>query len=213
MGHFWTSMRLTHSPLTFLSYYLLKPIFHLGCPRPRSAALSGWIFWHLRDGYVICPASLRLGLYSFPSMVALFLPDPSAVPCPEILKSCLSHCPAIGCGQLYLPIKSNWRQGASASYILILMQFGGLNLNHIGSIRPNPQQKIVGKKTWEREMSCLFFFDKWILFFNSTVNPSNFLTIIISEKCPSLKVKQESRQRKVLSRAWDFFFFMLTYLC
>jgi hypothetical protein len=33
----------------------------------------------------------------------------------------------IGHLQLYLPIKTNWRQGPSASYMRILMQFGGLN--------------------------------------------------------------------------------------
>lgn len=39
LGYFLTSIWPNYLPLVFLSYDLLKPIFHLGCPRPRCATL------------------------------------------------------------------------------------------------------------------------------------------------------------------------------
>jgi hypothetical protein len=55
---------------------------------------------------------------------------------PKVLP--LSPCPAIGHWQLYLPIKTNWGQGPSMSYMHIPGQFWGLN-GHKTSIKSNPQ--------------------------------------------------------------------------
>lgn len=64
----WATSRLPMAntpPLIFLSYYLLKPIFHLGCPRPRPAAFSGCVLC------LACFSLRRGGFYSFPGMAAL----------------------------------------------------------------------------------------------------------------------------------------------
>ena len=78
-------MAKLHPPI-FPSYYILKPIFHLGCPRPRCAVLLGHDPQVLHDSYALC-------LLHLSGMVGLS--PSSSVPCPRILKVLpLSLCPA-----------------------------------------------------------------------------------------------------------------------
>ena len=98
---------------------LLKRIFHLGCPGPRPSTLSGWIPKHLHR---LC---LLWSMYDVSQTWSLLLSQHGGSPScsflsplprnPKILS--LSPCPVNGHRQLYLPIKTNWGQGPSVSYM------------------------------------------------------------------------------------------------
>lgn len=104
-------MANTLSPPVFLSYYLLKLIFHLGCPKPRPPVLLGHDCQFLYDGYVLSFANLSPGIL-LPPQHGSYLLLPPLVPCWGILKVL----PLFPCWQLYLPIETNWGQGPSAFY-------------------------------------------------------------------------------------------------
>jgi hypothetical protein len=77
LGHFLTSRWLIHFPWIFLSYFLLKPIFHLAAPdpdvQPSWAAFPQLLLY---GSYAFCLTSLRCCLSS-PSPVKA---DPSLPP-------------------------------------------------------------------------------------------------------------------------------------
>lgn len=105
------------SPPILLNHYLLKSIFYLSYPDPIGRGALGPLF----------PSSYKVAC--FPS--AALKPGPSAswhsdvqsfllpsVPRPGNLKSPpLSPCPTISRQQLSLPIRTNWGQRPTASYL------------------------------------------------------------------------------------------------
>ena len=116
LGHFLTFTCLVHLPLIFPSYYLLKSIFHLCCPRPSPEALFRPIFpcscmvamplllhgGALHGGYSLCP--------QFSQAWFLFSPPSPGTSFPLPWSLVQESCPAIVCLHLYLPVRTNCGQ-------------------------------------------------------------------------------------------------------
>lgn len=100
------------SPPIVLIHHLTKPIFHIGC----SDLLPSWA--KIPNSYMLAAFSLlHLSNLVFTIFQAWWLsPSSSLHPLPENPKTPNSvSLPNLG--QLYLPIKMNWGQGPSASYV------------------------------------------------------------------------------------------------
>lgn len=104
------------SPPVFLSYYLLKSIYYLcaldlaGQPSwaafPLHLHVGGLSLLYL-SGVVLCPSCGKI----FSSYSLCLFPGILKVPP-------LSPSPAIGCWQLYFPIRANWGAGTlSADWV------------------------------------------------------------------------------------------------
>lgn len=109
------------SPLIFLNYYLLKTYFPSWLHRPRPAALVGHDPGLLHLSNVSVPVLRSSGqdlllLRAGPSPPWQWW-SPFSHPFPRNLKGLsLSSCPAVGCLQLYSPIRISWRQRLSMSH-------------------------------------------------------------------------------------------------
>lgn len=116
------------SSLILLSYYSLDPVGEGGSWGALSQLLHDWC--------ALFSAAQSLGLIPFLAWCLSLLPLTPLSPNPKVPP--LSHCPAIGLQQLYLPVRTNWGRGPSASYKWILVRFGEPKW-HNASVRPNPQ--------------------------------------------------------------------------
>ena len=107
----------TLCPLIVLNYYLLKPIFYPGCRGPRPAFLVGHKPWILYLGSVTVSLSysFQAGTFSSRAMAILFLPQVLCQPRNHKVPL-LSPCSTISPWQLYLPVRTSWGQGLSASH-------------------------------------------------------------------------------------------------
>jgi hypothetical protein len=86
-GYFLTSRWLIHLPHIFPSHYLLKSIFHLGCPGPSQAAFLGPLFpssYMVAMFCVLHPLKCSICPFLLPGTVKLL--PPLSVPNPGILK-------------------------------------------------------------------------------------------------------------------------------
>jgi hypothetical protein len=140
-GYFLTSTWLMYSPLIFLSYYLLKSIFHLCCPRSSGGGL-GLLF---AGSYIsaISVLYLRHNVSSpspawWPTLFLLLpqsLAQKSKSPAPVFAQPLATGnfiCQSKLTGAGYLSVL--------CAGVQILVQFWGPNLYNISNVKPNPQQ-------------------------------------------------------------------------
>lgn len=104
----------TLSPLIFLIYYLLTPIFHPCCPSLQPS----WAMIHAQLSGAGCLSVLSFSglslLLSWHGCSVFFLPS---IPLPRKSKiQPLAHFLAIGHCQLYLPIRTKLGPGPTVSY-------------------------------------------------------------------------------------------------
>lgn len=96
----------------FLNYYLQKPVFYPDHPGHKPATLLGHNCQLSHDG---C-----LSVLHFSGLLFLLPQHGSSAFLPLCLlpgNPKMSPCPVIGCQELYLPIKVNWEQDPSVSYM------------------------------------------------------------------------------------------------
>lgn len=123
--------------LIFLNYYLLKPIFHPGHPRPRPVTLLGH---HPRLLPVGCLSVLNFSALALLLSVLVLLPRS---PCPRIQKSCLCLSAQPFIGNFIYQSEATRGKEPSVSYVQILMQFRELTALCVSSLRNT--QKSAGR--------------------------------------------------------------------
>jgi hypothetical protein len=111
----------------------------------RSPAPAWWLslcLLHL-SGLVSLFLSWYGGYISSCSFLSPLPKNPKVLP--------LSPCPALGCQQLYLPVKTNSGQGP----MRILVQFWGPHWHNTSSIRPNPQHLLSKGNTLRHDSGVI----------------------------------------------------------